>query len=259
MNTFLELIKVGSFSQTAKNLYLSQSAVSQQIRKLEKEIGCHLIVRRKMRYVSMSEAGRRLYRFAEHIRHEHNNLCYEIQQFREELGGNLVITASSIPSEFILPKILSGFKEQCPVADIKVEVSTSLEIIEDIQSGIYEVGFSSVKPDDEELEYFKMAEDEIVLIVFPSHPFSFKKEIVLSELAGESFALREEDLGYQNAISLLSEAGFEINQCSPKLVLGTNTSYPVPVQAYSNNEKNKTNRQKKVTISYHGSPQSYGT
>lgn len=232
LNTYLHVVKLGSFSKASKKLNISQPAVSFQIKRLEKESGIQLLDRRK-RTIKMTEAGKRLYRFAEYAIREQANVFHDIEQLREEVTGELIIAVSSIPGEFILPAILSKFKEYYPVVEIKLIMSNSLKIVTDVQKGIYDIGFCSLGPEETpELESIKIAEDEIVLVVYPEHPFARRQKVSLSELAGESFILREEAIEkHRSAASLLFQAGFDISQCKPKLVLGTNMGVVSAVEA----------------------------
>jgi len=224
LRTYIEVIKLGSFSEVAKKLSISQPAVSFQIQKLEQELGVRL-VDRGQKTVTMTEAGKRLLRFAEAVKEEREHLLQDLEQLREEVIGNLIVTASTIPGDFILPSIVSEFKTRHPAIGIQVVVSDSAMVITGVKSGAYEVGFCGMAPEGQELELFKIAEDEIVLIVFPEHPFAYRQEVSFMEVAGEPLIFREETSGTQrNVESLLLKAGFNLGQCKPTLVLGTTES-----------------------------------
>lgn len=231
LRTYVEVIKLGSFSEVAKKLSISQPAVSFQIQKLEQELGVRL-VDRGQKTVTMTEAGKRLLRFAEAVKEEREHLLQDLEQLREEVIGNLIVTASTIPGGFILPSIVSEFKTRHPAIGIQVVVSDSAMVITGVKSGAYEVGFCGMAPEGQELELFKIAEDEIVLIVFPEHPFACSQEVSFMEVAVEPLIFREETSGTQrNVESLLLKAGFNLGQCKPTLVLGTTESVVSAVEA----------------------------
>ncbi|TRZ92743.1 MAG: hypothetical protein D4R82_06475 [Dehalococcoidia bacterium] len=170
----------------------------------------------------MTEAGKRLLRFAKSVEEERDCLRHDLDQLREEVIGNLIVTASTIPGEFLLPSIMSEFKALHPAVRAQVVVSDSLTVISEVRDGAYEVGFCGTAPEGQEMESFKIAEDEIVLIVFPEHPFAKRTEVSLAELEGEPFIFREETSGTQQSLqALLSKAGLDINKWVPNLVLGT--------------------------------------
>lgn len=231
LRTYLEVIKAGSFSEVARKLSISQPTVSFQIQKLERDLGVRLIDRSK-KTIIMTEAGKRLLRFAEFVEEERARLLDDVEQLREEVVGDLVITASTVPGEFLIPAILSEFKVQHPAVGIRVAVSDSLTVINDVQNGAYEVGFCGAMPEGRDLESFKIAEDEIVLIVFPEHPFANRPEVSPMELVGEPLIFREETSGTQRSVeSQLLEAGFNLGQGAPKLILGTTQAVVSAVEA----------------------------
>lgn len=231
--TFKEVIRLGSFSEVARKLSISQPAVSFQIQKLEQELGVRLIDRRQ-KTLMMTEAGKRLLAFTKLVDKEHRSLVHDLEQLREEVTGNLAIAASTMPGDFILPPILSEFKRRHPIVNIKVAVTDSARVIEAVKSGEYDIGFCGVSPEDRELEAVKIAEDEIVLIVFPEHPFAGRKRVSFLEVSGEPLIFREPTSGTQRSVeALLLNAGFDLSQCKPTLVLGTTESVVTAVEARS--------------------------
>ncbi len=231
LRTYLEVIRLGNFSRVARKLSISQPAVSFQIQKLEQDLGVRLIDRSK-KAVTMTEAGKRLLRFAESVEEERDRLRHDIDQLREEVTGNLVVTASTIPGEFLLPSILSEFKALHPAIRAQVVVSDSLTVISGVRDGSYDVGFCGIAPEGQELESFKTAADEIVLIVFPGHPFAERREVSPAELEGEPLIFREETSGTQQSLqTLLSKAGFDLSKWVPNLLLGTTQSVVSAVEA----------------------------
>lgn len=231
LKTFQEIIKLGSFSEVAKKLGISQPAVSFQIQKLEQELGVRLIDR-SQRAITLTQAGKRLLRFAEAVEGEREKLRQDIEQMRDKVSGELAIAASTIPGEYLLPTLLAGFKQRYPAVKIQVEVSDSLTVISKIRDNIYEVGFCGIAPEGKDVASVRIAGDEIVLIVFPGHPFAGKGEVAPEELAGEPFIFREETSGTQkNLEKLLMKGGIDIKKWTPQLVLGSTQSVIAAVAA----------------------------
>lgn len=221
LKTFQEVVRLGSFSEVAKKLAISQPAVSFQIQRLEQELGIRLIDR-SQRTIKLTAAGRRILRFAENVEAEREQLRIDLEQMREDITGELVITASTIPGEYLLPHLLAKFKQQNPAVKVQVDISDSLTVINGIRSNLYEVGFCGMLPDGNDLASFKFAEDEIVLIVFPEHAFASGGEVTPGDLEGEPFIFRESSSGTQRSLeSQLSLAGFDIGKWTPHLVLGS--------------------------------------
>jgi len=221
LKTFQEVVRLGSFSEVAKKLAISQPAVSFQIQKLEHELGMRLIDRTQ-RTITLTSAGKRLLRFAESVESERERLQNDLEQMREEVSGDLLIAASTIPGEFLLPPLLAKFKQMHPAVRIQVDISDSLTVINGVRNNSYEVGFCGMAPEGQDLASFKIASDEIVLIVFPDHPFAQRGEVSPADLEGEPLIFRETTSGTQrNLENYLSRAGLDPGKWAPHLILGT--------------------------------------
>ena len=220
LRTYIELIKLGSFSEVAKKFSLSQPAVSFQIQKLEHDLGVRLI-NRGQKNITLTDAGKRLLEFANTVISESDHLLNDLDRLRQEVTGELIIAASTIPSEILLPSIISEFIKLHPAVRAKVETRDSLSIITGLQDGTYEICFcGTVPPQSKDIDSFKIAEDEIVPIVFPEHPLAKKRRISFTELQGESLIFRDETSGTQKSLEVsLSKAGFNPRLLTPRLVL----------------------------------------
>ena len=231
LKTYIEVIKLGNFSEVGKKLSISQPAVSFQIQKIEHDLGVRLIDR-SQKAVTMTEAGKRLLIFAKLLESEWGKLLLDLESLREEVTGELIIAASTIPGEFLLPVILGEFKSIHPAVKAQVIVSDSLTVIDGIKDGRYEVGFCGVLPSEKDLEVQKIGEDEIILVVYPEHPFVHKKEISLNELEGEPLIFRESTSGTRHSLEIpLSNAGFDVKKWPPSLILGTTQAVVSAVEA----------------------------
>ena len=231
LETFRAVVKHGSFSEVAKRLSISQPAVSFQIQKLERDLGVRLIDRTQ-RVIMLTAAGKCLLLFAESVEKERAQLRHELDDLRDEVSGDLLIASSTIPGEFILPSLLAGFKELHPAVRAQVAVSDSLAVIDGVRDNTYEIGFCGITPEGEELEHIEVAEDEIVLIVFPEHPFAARGEVSLAELEGEPLIFREGNSGTQrNLERLVAKAGFDTRKWTPHLVLGSTQAIVSAVEA----------------------------
>jgi DNA-binding transcriptional LysR family regulator len=220
LKTYIELIRLGSFSKVARKFSLSQPAISFQIQKLEHDLGARLI-NRGQNNVTMTDAGKRLLVFANTVISESVRLFNDLDSIRQEVTGELNIAASTIPSEFLLPSILNEFIKLHPAVRAKVETRDSLAILSGLQDGAYGVCFCGTVPlQSKDFTSFKIAEDEIILIVFPDHPLAKKSHISFTELQGEPLIFREDTSGTQKSLeALLLNVGFDLSSLTPRLVL----------------------------------------
>jgi DNA-binding transcriptional LysR family regulator len=232
LKTFLELVKLGSFSAVAKKLNISQPAVSFQIQKLEHDLGVR-ILNRNQKKVSLTDAGRRLMDFAKSVDGEEGRLIRDLDRLRQEISGELLIAASTTPGELILPMLLGEFLSLHPAVKAQVVVRDSMEVIAGVRNGTYEVGFCGAVPTaGQGVEWFKIAEDDIVLIVFPEHPFATRKKVTFSEVQEEAIIAREPTSGTQKSLeTLLSNAGLDAHKLKPRLMLGSAQAIVSAVEA----------------------------
>lgn len=231
LKTFVEVARLGNFSEVARRFSMTQPAVSFQIQRLERDLGVRLL-ERGPKSVTLTEAGKRLLEFAEKVERQRQELLDELDRMREELTGRIVIAASTIPGELLLPSVLGEFKALHPAVDAQMEICDSLAVISKVQEGTHDVGFCGLLPDGKELDYFEVAEDEIVLIVFPDHPFTGRKSVSFLELQGEPIVVREDSSGTQRSLgSLLANSGLETAGWAPSLVLGSTQAVLSAVEA----------------------------
>ena len=221
LKTFREVVSLGSFSEVAKKLSITQPAVSFQIQKLEQQLGARLIDR-SQRTITLTAAGKRLLRFAALVETEREQLLNDLEEMRDEVSGDLLVAASTIPGEYLLPPLLSEFKKLHPSVRIQVDVSDSLTVINGVRENSYGVGFCGAPPEGHDLTSFSMAGDEIVLIVPPEHPFADKNEVTLADFEGEALIFREATSGTQRSLeSAVTNAGVDTRKWVPNLILGT--------------------------------------
>ncbi len=231
LETYLDVVRMGSFSEVAKKLSISQPAVSFQIQKLERELGVRLIDRTQ-KAVAMTEAGRRVYAFAEAAEKDYARLLHNLEQLRQDVVGELVVGASTIPGEYLLPVILADFKTRHPAVSVQVDVLDSLVVISEVENNKYDVGFCGTPLEGNGLESFRIGEDNIVLIVFPEHPFASREQISLEEVVEEPLIFREKTSGTQKSLETkLHEMGYNAEHFVPRLVLGSTQAVVSGVEA----------------------------
>ena len=147
-------------------------------------------------------------------------------------SGSSLVAASTIPGEYILPVILADFKTQHPAVGVQVDVLDSFQVIDGVAGGKYEVGFCGATPERRELESFRIGTDDIVLIVFPEHPFARREQVPLGEVVEEPLIYRERTSGTQKSVEeKLHELGYNLEHFAPRLVLGTTQAVVTAVEA----------------------------
>lgn len=194
LEVFCRIVESGSFSKAAGAVYLTQPTVSGHIKKLEEEVGVRLLDRLGHR-ATPTKAGELLYRYARRILAVRQEAQQALDEFKGGLRGDLTIGASSIPGGYVLPPLISRLKALYPDISIVLKVSYSKEIVDAVIDGTYEVGAVGAKFDDARIEYQKFAEDEMVLVVPPKHPWAGRGSVKAKELPSQPFFFRERGSG----------------------------------------------------------------
>jgi DNA-binding transcriptional LysR family regulator len=194
LRTFCAVVETGSFLKASKVVHLAQPTVSLQIQALERDLGICLF-NRSTRERILTESGKTFYEYAKRI----IALCDEAVQAVCDVDnlakGTLLVGASTIVGEYILPSHLASFKGIYPCIEISLKIGNSIEIIEDVIKGVLEIGIVGTKIKRKELTFKEFISDDLVLIVSSEHPWASKGEITLDQLKEEPFLIRTEGSG----------------------------------------------------------------
>jgi len=169
LTIFLSVAAQRSFSRAAESLFISQPAVSVRIKGLEEELNVVLFDRSRPRELSLTEAGRKFLDYAQKI----VNLKEEAQrQLALEEGavvGLVRLGASSVPGIYLLPSKLAEFKNTHPGIAFSLRIMDSAQVLEKLFSYDLDLGFVGSLVREERLQYYTIAEDELILITPPGH------------------------------------------------------------------------------------------
>jgi DNA-binding transcriptional LysR family regulator len=209
LEVFCKLVELQSFTKAADAICLTQPTVSEHIRALEEMVG-EKLVDRLGREVLPTPAGKILYQYARKIIQVRDEAIQALQKFRGNLAGHLLIGASTIPGTYVLPEYIGSFKAKHPSIQITLKISGSAEIVEKILDGSMELGLIGAKWDDRRIVLEEIFSDELILVVFPDHPWARRKTLDLESLAEEPFILRERGSGTRMVMNqALDASGFD--------------------------------------------------
>lgn len=222
LETFSKAAELGSFSQAAKALHLSQPAVSQRIQTLEKLLKKQLF-RRSGGRVILTDAGKTLYEHAQRILDLHRQARKEVTGQEVPPTGDLFLAASSIPGEHLLPDLVSRFRQKYPHIRVHAEVSDSLRVIRQVERGEASLGLVGRKTDNRHLIFHFLARDQMVLVVPPDHPLSRKRRVSVKQLCSYPLVLRETGSGLRHCFEKsLAKAGLSVTDLNLAAELGSN-------------------------------------
>lgn len=166
LRVFLAVAQHGSFTRAADALYLTQSAVSQQVEGLEREHGVRLFDRLPRR-VTLTEAGRTLTPYAERVTHLLEDAGNALEAVRGLAGGRLRIGASPTPATYLLPELLGGFARLHPHLELLLEVGASAAVAGQVASGSVALAVVEGLADGERVTATPLLEDELVVVTPP--------------------------------------------------------------------------------------------
>ena len=193
LRTFVEVVRTGSFTDAAQNLFLSQPTVSQHIRQLEEELGARLVMRTTRRF-EITPEGRRVSAYAEDILSLRDRMMANCSRRGHSI---LSIGASTIPSAYILPAVLRQFGKDHAQVYFSIHQSDSEGVERGVLEGLYDIGLTGKEPEDEGLEAEVFCSDRMVLIT-PVTPYFLEcrdRKANVRELLDQPIILREEGSG----------------------------------------------------------------
>ncbi|WP_257351647.1 selenium metabolism-associated LysR family transcriptional regulator [Pseudalkalibacillus decolorationis] len=183
-----------SFSQTAKDLHLSQSSVSLQIKQLEEQWDCQLF-ERTTKKISLTPAGEILYNKVSKLLSLMNETANELQELKGIVHGDLKIGASLTIGEHILPFILADFNSLYPQVNMFLKVYNSEQIVEKLLNHEINLGFIESMLSYPALQHVPFAKDELIIITSPQKKFTQSSDITIEELLTLPFIIREKGSG----------------------------------------------------------------
>jgi DNA-binding transcriptional LysR family regulator len=210
LEIFAKVAGLRSFSRAAEALHLTQPTVSEHIRSLEDELGVRLLDRLG-RGTGTTRAGLLLLSYATRILALSREAREALEGFQGRMRGELVVGASTIPGEYILPVLLGRFREKFPEVSTTLVIGDSQAVVDWVVEGRVEVGVVGARLPRRGLEFRELMPDEEVVVVPAGHPWQGRAEISLDELAGAPLLIRERGSGTRAALEkALGRAGMDL-------------------------------------------------
>lgn len=230
LRSFATVAELHSFSRAAESLSVTQGAVSQQIAALEKELGVTLFERRA-RSVQLSDKGRVFYDYARQILDLADVALHDLTGAAREIHGTLRIATSTVPAEWLLPKLLSEFRRLHEKVNEFVSVSDSTSAIRAIESGNAEIGFVGELPRSTHLLSEAVGTDELQLVVAADHRFAARRTATVSQLRDEAFIMRETGSGSRHCVEQALDAkGFPLAELRVVMEVNSNDAVRAAVR-----------------------------
>ncbi|MDM1346540.1 LysR family transcriptional regulator [Myroides marinus] len=217
LKVFYTVAKRGSFTKAAKELLISQPAVTKHIQEIESTYEAKLFVRDGMK-IHLTEAGELLYTYAEEIFSIYRNLEFDIHALNAKMDGSLRVGASTTISQYVLPPLLAEFKKK--VSDLHLDVvSDNTNTIENLLlNKTIDVGLVEGYSKNPQIKYTDFIKDEIVLVCSSNNPLAKKGIVKPQELRELSFLLRETGSGTLDVVdTTLRESGITLSDLTNEM------------------------------------------
>jgi DNA-binding transcriptional LysR family regulator len=207
---FSDLVESQSFSRAAKLNGVTQSAVSQQLRAMEKHFNV-LIVDRSQKQFRLTREGQKLYESSKEILHRYDKLTSDLQEMKKVISGTIHISTVYSIGLHELPPYIKTFLQEYPSVNVRVEYRRSNLVYEDILQNSVDMGLVAFPNRMRQLEIIPFMEDKLVLICNPNHRFANRKNLELTELAEERFIGFDPDIPTRKATDqIFKEAKMEV-------------------------------------------------
>lgn len=202
LRTFLAVLEHGSFVRAGQALRIGQSTVSFHIKALEQRAGATLLERGRGK-VGPTSAGRMLQPYAERIVALCDEAATRLQAAESGEVGRLVLAASTIPGEYLLPPLLAELRRLHPRIQVEMTVSDSEKAASAVLHREVDLAIVGQRPRGAKLVTTVFASDEIVLVGLAPSPFAPSGRLSVKELREVPLILREQGSGTRHAIARL--------------------------------------------------------
>lgn len=197
---FADLVETKSFSKSAKINGITQSAVSQQARAMERHFKT-LLIDRSQKQFQLTREGQRVYESAKEVLHTYEKLLSELQEMKKVISGTIRISTIYSIGLHELPPYIKRFLQDFPSVNIRVEYRRSNLVYEDILHNSVDFGLVAFPVKQRQIEYIPFRHDRLVIIAPPSHPFAKRgTDVDVKELSGQRFIGFDPDIPTRKAV-----------------------------------------------------------
>jgi DNA-binding transcriptional LysR family regulator len=182
LHTFLEIVRLKSFSKAAQTCYRTQPAISAQIRQLEQELKTELFERFGSR-ISLTIAGRIFTEYAEKIMELRRQAQDAINELEVVPRGELVIAANEATCIYVLPGVFSEYKKQFPAVQLQVNRSFGSRVVESVMENVADFGLTQLPISEKRVQVVDIYRDEIKVVIPGGHPLSTQQSLTCHDVA----------------------------------------------------------------------------
>lgn len=199
LKVFCDVVDTGSFSMAASQNFITQSAVSQQLRTLESKYRCKLLERGRSG-AKPTGAGEILYHVSREILEKYREIETQLQESAKVVGGTLRVAIVYSVGLHELPPYLKAYMGAYPQVNVHIEYARPNKIYDDAIAGRVDLGIVAYPARHPQVTVTPFREDRLVVVCPPEHPFCALKKLPISKLNGEDFVAYEKDISTRKAV-----------------------------------------------------------
>jgi DNA-binding transcriptional LysR family regulator len=196
---FADLVETKSFSKSAKLNGITQSAVSQQARAMERHFKT-LLIDRSQKQFQLTREGQRVYDAAKEMLHTYEKLLSELQEMKKVISGTIRISTIYSIGLHELPPFIKKFLHDFPSVNVRVEYRRSNLVYEDILHNAVDFGLVAFPIKQRQIEVLPFRNDHLVLITHPQHQLAKRAEIEVKDLTNQKFIGFDPDIPTRKAV-----------------------------------------------------------
>jgi len=221
LQVFHTVARLLSFTKAAEALHMTQPAVTFQIRQLEEHFNTRLFDRTHNR-ITLTEVGKRVYEYAQSIFQLYGEMENTVKEMTGDVDGILMIGASTMIAEYLLPVLLGDFKAKYPDVHIRLKVANSDEIVSMVENNIIDLGMVESPVNNKNLVVNLCRMDQLVAIVPPGHKLASREKVSAKDLISYPYISREEGSGTREVIGeYIAQAGLSADNLDIVMELGS--------------------------------------
>jgi len=216
---FYHAAKNLSFTAAANDLYITQPAVTFQIKAFETHCGMKLF-HKKGRGIFLSDPGKILLSYAKHVFEHEKEIENAIDEMRAVKRGVLRLGTTKAYARYFMPALISSFRKAYPDIKIHLDEGSSLDMVNSLVELRNEVAVIAKAADNPDVAFIPFSQEELITILPVNHPLALKNEIVIQDLAQEPLIMKEVGSGTRKLVDDL----FLKNNCTPNVLMETSNS-----------------------------------
>ena len=216
LRAFYQVAKCKNVSLAAKQLFVSQPAVTAQVKLFEESCGLKLF-KKKGRHLILTDEGKTLFNFSRKIFETEKKVEDAVAQMKALKKGNLKLGSARTYARYFMPFLLTGFRDAFPDIKIHLDEGSSREMIQSLIDLENEVVIIAKADDNPNIAFIPFSREELVLILSPNHRLASKASISFEQIAEEPIIMKDSGSGTRRLVDGL----FSNNGVTPNVLMET--------------------------------------